>query len=38
MQANIVLKVPSDSKAAQTPIKDFVDENVATEMVITLNR
>ena len=38
VEADIVIKVPSQTRSAQTTIKQYVEENVATDMVITVTR
>jgi hypothetical protein len=38
VQANIVLKKAEAEQEAQTTIKEFVDENISTEMVSVVNR
>ena len=38
VEANIIVKAPSDSRSAQTTIKQYVEENVATDLVITVTR
>lgn len=37
-QVNIVIQKPCDTKFVQTPIKQFVDSTIGTEMVVTVNR
>ena len=38
VEVDIVVRVPCDSRSAQTIKKEYVDENLGTDILITMNR